>query len=211
MQVSLFSEIPGHYRLQAGVDEAGRGPWAGPVCAAAVLLDPAHPIAGLADSKKLTASTRERLAEHIKLHALSWSVAWATVQEIDTLNILQATFLAMRRAVHGLDTSPDHVIVDGNKIPPGLPCPATALIKGDNLEPAVSAASILAKTARDQLCLQLHELYPGYGFDQHKGYGTALHQQRLQALGPCPEHRTSFAPVKRALMQTQRLSHGTTE
>lgn len=211
MQASLFSDSPGSYRFLAGVDEAGRGPWAGPVCAAAVVLDPAHPVEGLADSKKLTAHKRERLAEQIKLHALSWSVAWATVQEIDTLNILQATFLAMRRAVQGLSISPDHVIVDGNKIPPGLPCSATALIKGDSLEPAVSAASILAKTARDQLCLQLHALYPDYGFDQHKGYGTALHQQRLQTLGPCPEHRTSFAPVKRALMPIHRFSHGATE
>ncbi|CAM5180455.1 Ribonuclease HII OS=Castellaniella defragrans OX=75697 GN=rnhB PE=3 SV=1 [Castellaniella defragrans] len=181
----------------AGVDEAGRGPLAGPVYAAAVILDPAAPIAGLDDSKKLSPARREQLALQIRARALAWSVARASVEEIDTLNILQATLLAMRRACLALQRTPRLILVDGNRLPRALPAPARAVIGGDALEPAISAASILAKTARDAYCLELHARYPQYAFDQHKGYGTALHLARLQAYGPCPAHRTSFAPVRR--------------
>lgn len=199
MQSTLFPEpVDGACRF-AGVDEAGRGPLAGPVFAAAVILDPARPVSGLNDSKKLTARRREELALLIQRDALAWSVAQASVAEIDCLNILQATFLAMQRALAGLSVAPDHALIDGNRVPRGLTCPATAIVGGDALEPAISAASILAKTARDAACLALHARYPGYGFDQHKGYGTALHIERLSALGPCPEHRRSFAPVRRLI------------
>jgi ribonuclease HII len=199
MQADLF-EIP-QGDLSAGVDEAGRGPWAGAVFAAAVILDPARPIVGLADSKKLSAARREALAHEIREKALAWCVAHADVQEIDQLNILQATFLAMRRACEGLSTRPELFLIDGNRVPPNLPAPAMAIIKGDAKVQAISAASILAKTARDQDCERLHEQYPQYKFAQHKGYGTALHQQRLTQYGPCPAHRVSFAPVRRALEQ----------
>ncbi|WP_313701004.1 ribonuclease HII [Achromobacter sp.] len=181
--------------LTAGVDEAGRGPLAGEVYAAAVILDPARFIDGLADSKVLTAVRREELALQIKEQALAWCIASATVAEIDSLNILRATMLAMQRAVHGLATVPQLALVDGNQAPK-LRCTVQTVIKGDALVPAISAASILAKTARDADLLRLHTLYPQYAFDQHKGYGTALHLQRLREHGPCAEHRRSFAPIK---------------
>ncbi len=179
----------------AGVDEAGRGPLAGDVYAAAVILDPDRPIAGLADSKILSESKRDALALEIKAHALAWCIASATVEEIDRLNILQATMLAMQRAVQGLEVVPDLAWIDGNRAPL-LSCAVKTIVKGDALVPAISAASILAKTARDETLLTLHALYPQYAFDQHKGYGTALHMQRLREYGPCPAHRRSFAPVR---------------
>lgn len=183
----------------AGVDEAGRGPLAGPVYAAAVILDPDRPIAGLKDSKKLSARRRQQLTADIRAHAWDWSIASASVEEIDALNILQATMLAMRRAIQGLSCVPAQVCIDGNQVPRDLQCPAQAMVGGDAGHPAISAASILAKTARDDACMRLHALYPAYGFDQHKGYGTAMHLERLRTLGPCPEHRRSFSPVRRAL------------
>ncbi|WP_232304984.1 ribonuclease HII [Castellaniella caeni] len=183
----------------AGVDEAGRGPLAGPVFAAAVILDPAQPIAGLADSKKLGARTRERLADEIRQRSLAWAIAQVGVEQIDQLNILQATLLAMRQACLALPSPPTKILVDGNRLPAGLPCAAQAVVGGDALVAAISAASILAKTARDADCLRLHALYPHYAFDQHKGYGTALHLARLAEFGPCPAHRRSFAPVRRLL------------
>ncbi|TCT10063.1 ribonuclease HII [Paralcaligenes ureilyticus] len=181
----------------AGIDEAGRGPLAGPVFAAAVILHPMRPIEGLADSKTLSANRREQLAALIRERAQAWCIACASVEEIDALNILQATLLAMRRACAGLAIRPDHVLVDGNQLPKGLPCPAQAIVKGDARVAEISAASILAKTARDADCLVLHRCYPDYGFDRHKGYGTALHLERLRLHGPCAAHRRSFAPVKR--------------
>ena len=199
MQADLFAPAPTD--LSAGVDEAGRGPWAGPVFAAAVILDPARPILGLADSKKLSAARREALAHEIRDKALAWCIAKADVHEIDQFNILQATFLAMRRACEGLSTQPDQFLIDGNRVPSGLPGPATALVKGDARVQAISAASILAKTARDHDCELLHVQYPQYEFARHKGYGTALHQERLTQYGPCPAHRISFAPVRKALEQ----------
>ncbi|KAA6184809.1 ribonuclease HII [Thiohalocapsa marina] len=185
--------------LTAGVDEAGRGPLAGPVCAAAVLLDPGAIPVGLDDSKRLSASARERLYGEIERQALSCAIAWASAEEIDRLNILQASLLAMRRAVLALRPSPEVVLVDGNRCPDGLPCPARAIVGGDALEPAISAASILAKVARDRAMLALDARYPDYGFAQHKGYPTRLHLQALERLGPCPEHRRSFGPVRRLL------------
>jgi len=182
----------------AGVDEAGRGPLAGPVYAAAVILDVSRPIAGLADSKILSEPMRDALALEIRERALAWSIASASVEEIDEINILQATMLAMERAVIGLSTLPDLVRVDGNRLP-RLSCRGEAIVKGDATVPAISAASILAKTARDADLRLLHDTYPGYGFDQHKGYGTALHLSQLASLGPCPAHRRSFAPVRNAL------------
>lgn len=184
--------------LVAGVDEAGRGPLAGPVVAAAVILDELQPIAGLNDSKKLTEKRREKLHEEILAKALCCSIAEASVQEIDTLNILQATMLAMRRAVDGLRLKPVKVLVDGNRLPV-LDVRAEAIVQGDALVPAISAASILAKVHRDRLCARLHAQYPQYGFDRHKGYGTAEHLQALALHGPSPWHRTSFAPVARSL------------
>ncbi|NWG87583.1 MAG: ribonuclease HII [Hydrogenophilaceae bacterium] len=186
--------------LICGVDEAGRGPLAGPVCAAAVILDPHRPIGGLKDSKKLSAANRLRLAAEIRQKALAWSVAWASVEEIDALNILQATLLAMRRSVLNLATRPGEVWVDGNTCP-ALPYPCLAIVKGDALEPAISAASILAKTERDKEMLQLAKYYPDYGFDRHSGYPTAEHIQALQRHGASPVHRKSFGPVKRVLTQ----------
>jgi ribonuclease HII len=180
----------------AGVDEAGRGPLAGPVFAAAVILDPGHPIAGLDDSKKLSPSRREELALQIREYALGWAVASATVEEIDRMNILQATFLAMERACRSLQRTPRMILVDGNRLPRRLSAPARAIVGGDAREPAISAASILAKTSRDAYCLELHARYPHYAFDQHKGYGTALHLARLEAFGPCLAHRRNFAPVR---------------
>ena len=183
-----------------GVDEAGRGPLAGPVTAAAVMLDPERPIEGLRDSKKLSAAARERLADEIRLHAAAWCVAEASVAEIDQLNILQATMLAMQRAVAGLGRMPDDVWVDGNRCPDWT-WRSQAVVKGDDKVAAIAAASILAKTARDQYMCQLHEAYPVYGFSRHMGYGTAAHLAALKAHGACPQHRRSFAPVKLVLDQ----------
>ncbi|MDR0736328.1 MAG: ribonuclease HII [Zoogloeaceae bacterium] len=179
-----------------GVDEAGRGPLAGPVVAAAVLLDPQNPIAGLNDSKKLSASRRAHLAEHIREQALAWAVAEASAEEIDAINILQASLLAMQRAVVGLALIPAAAVVDGNRCPQ-LAMPVSAVVRGDGKIAAIAAASILAKTARDALMLDLHRHYPRYGFDQHMGYPTAAHLAALQQHGPCPAHRRSFAPVAR--------------
>lgn len=198
-QPDLFDIVQPAVVHVAGIDEAGRGPLAGPVYAAAVILDPAKVINGLADSKKLTAQRRDALAIEIRTHALAWCIASASVEEIDSLNILQATMLAMRRACEGLSLTPGTALIDGNRIPQGLPCPAEAIVKGDATVAAISAASILAKTARDADCMALHECYPQYSFDQHKGYGTALHLAKLEMHGPCPAHRRSFAPVRRLL------------
>ena len=194
-QPDLFASLSRNAQLVAGVDEAGRGPLAGDVFAAAVILDPARPISGLADSKVLTALRRDALALEIQEKALSWSVATATVEEIDQINILQATLLAMKRAVEGLHIAPELALVDGNQ-PPRLSCEVQTIVKGDSLIEAISAASILAKTARDHDLLRLHVLYPDYGFDLHKGYGTALHMARLKQFGPSAVHRRSFAPVR---------------
>lgn len=184
--------------LMAGVDEAGRGPLAGPVVAAAVILDDLQPIVGLNDSKKLTAKRRVQLFDEIRARALCFSIAEATVQEIDQLNILQATMLAMKRAVEGLRLKPQRVLVDGNRLPT-LDILAEAIVQGDALVPAISAASILAKVHRDRLCEEMHERYPVYGLDQHKGYGTAQHLAALQVHGPADCHRMTFAPVARSL------------
>ncbi|MEW6025344.1 MAG: ribonuclease HII [Pseudomonadota bacterium] len=183
-----------------GVDEAGRGPLAGPVTAAAVMLDPARPIAGLRDSKKLSAAARERLADEIREKAAAWCVAEASVGEIDTLNILHATLLAMQRAVAGLGCDPDEVMVDGNRCPQWA-WRSQAVVKGDDKIAAIAAASILAKTARDAFMVRLHAEYPVYGFAQHMGYGTAAHLDALKAHGACPQHRRSFGTVKLAIDQ----------
>ena len=183
-----------------GVDEAGRGPLAGPVVAAAVMLDPARPIDGLRDSKKLSARARERLADAIRERAAAWCVAEASVAEIDRLNILHATMLAMQRAVAGLARAPDDVWVDGNRCPDWA-WRSQAVVKGDDKVAAIAAASILAKTSRDQFMCRLHEEFPAYGFAKHMGYGTAAHLAALQAHGACPQHRRSFAPVKLLLDQ----------
>lgn len=188
--------------LIAGVDEAGRGPLAGPVVAAAVILDDLHPISGLADSKQLTALRRERLFDEIRAKALCFSVAQASVEEIDSLNILQATLLAMRRAVLGLRLPPKLVLVDGNRLPV-LPMRCEAIVKGDALIAAISAASILAKVTRDRWCADYDAQYPAYGFAQHKGYGTALHLAALRANGACPQHRQTFRPVTEVLSAAQ--------
>jgi ribonuclease HII len=182
----------------AGVDEAGRGPLAGPVVAAAVILDDLQPIKGLADSKLLTARKRERLFDEIRARALCCSIASASVEEIDRLNILQATLLAMTRAVQGLRLLPKRVLVDGNRVPL-LAMPVAAIVKGDSKVQAISAASILAKVQRDRWCQELHARHPDYGFDKHKGYPTPEHLAALQRLGPCPEHRRSYAPVRAVL------------
>lgn len=194
-QATLVWDVPG---LMAGVDEAGRGPLAGPVVAAAVILDDRAPIKGLADSKQLTPLRRERLYDEIRAKALCCSVAQASVEEIDQLNILQATMLAMQRAVQGLRLKPGKVLVDGNRLPP-LDVLAEAIVCGDALVPSISAASILAKVTRDRLLCELHLKHPEYGFDRHKGYGTAQHMRALQVHGPLAAHRRSFAPVARAL------------
>ena len=189
---TVFSwDAPG---LMAGVDEAGRGPLAGPVVAAAVILDPSNPIMGLADSKKLTALRREKLYDEIQAKVLCCSIAMATVEEIDRFNILQATMLAMKRAVEGLRLKPHKVLVDGNRLP-ALKILAEAIVKGDALVPAISAASILAKVYRDRWCGEYDLQFPQYGFAGHKGYGTAAHLAALKAHGACPQHRKSFAPV----------------
>lgn len=194
-QATLMWDTPG---LVAGVDEAGRGPLAGPVVAAAVILDELNPIAGLADSKKLTAARREKLYDEIRAKALCCSIAEASVEEIDTLNILQATLLAMRRAVEGLRLKPAKVLVDGNRLPV-LDVLAEAIIKGDATVPAISAASILAKVHRDRWCAEYDREFPQYGFAAHKGYGTAEHLAALRAHGACPQHRKTFAPVTEVL------------
>jgi len=196
-QASLAWDVPG---LVAGVDEAGRGPLAGPVVAAAVILDDHKPIKGLADSKKLTALRREKLFDEIRAKALCCSVALATVEEIDRLNILQATMLAMQRAVKGLRLKPAKVLVDGNRLPV-LDVVAEAIVSGDALVQAISAASILAKVTRDRMLDELHAQHPLYGFDRHKGYGTAQHLAALREFGPLPEHRRSFAPVAQAMQE----------
>lgn len=181
-----------------GVDEAGRGPLAGPVTAAAVILDPTRPITGLRDSKKLSEAQRDALAIEIKEKALAWAIAECSEQEIDTLNILQATMLAMRRAVEALKITPTLALIDGNRCPV-MAVRSEAIVKGDDKVPAISAASILAKTARDHLLAQLHLQYPEYALDQHKGYPTALHLERLKQHGVSPIHRKSYAPVKALL------------
>ena len=181
--------------LMAGVDEAGRGPLAGPVVVAAVILDELQPIKGLADSKVLTALKREKLFDEIRAKALCFCIAEASPEEIDRLNILQATLLAMQRAVSGLRLKPTLVQVDGNRLPK-LPMPAEAIVKGDAKVPAISAASILAKVTRDRQCLTMHETYPAYGFATHKGYPTPEHLAALREHGPSPWHRLSFAPVR---------------
>jgi ribonuclease HII len=194
-QAALSWDTPG---LVAGVDEAGRGPLAGPVVAAAVILDDRNPILGLADSKVLTARRREQLFDEIRAKALCCSVAQASVDEIDALNILQATMLAMRRAVEGLRLKPALVLVDGNRLP-ALGMRAEAIVKGDSKIAAISAASILAKVTRDRWCVELDAQYPQYGFAGHKGYGTAEHLRALQDHGVCPQHRKTFSPVAKVL------------
>ncbi|MEH8025695.1 ribonuclease HII [Gallibacterium anatis] len=184
-------------KLIAGVDEVGRGPLVGAVVTAAVILDPERPITGLADSKKLSEKKRLLLAEEIKEKALAWSLGRAEAAEIDQLNILQATMLAMCRAVQGLHIQPDFVLIDGNRIPAALNIAAQAVVKGDSLVAEISAASILAKVERDQEMLLLHQKYPQYGFDRHKGYPTKLHLEMLEKYGILAEHRQSFAPVKK--------------
>jgi ribonuclease HII len=195
LQISLVWDTSG---LVAGVDEAGRGPLAGPVVAAAVILDDRHPIHGLADSKKLSAKRREALFDEIRAKALCCSIAQASVEEIDTINILQATLLAMRRAVLGLRLPPKLVLVDGNRLPL-LEIRSEAIVKGDEKVPCISAASILAKVTRDRWCNQYHAEFPQYGFDQHKGYGTAAHLAALRQHGACPQHRKTFRPVREVL------------
>jgi ribonuclease HII len=185
--------------LVCGVDEAGRGPLAGPVVAAAVILDPARPIAGLNDSKKLSAKRREFLAVEIRAKALAWAVAEASVEEIDRINILQASLLAMQRAVDGLATRPSHALIDGNRCPK-LACTSEAIIGGDGKVASIAAASILAKTVRDAGMLELHTRYPQYGFDRHMGYPTAAHLKALREHGVTPIHRRSYAPVAQLLL-----------
>ena len=193
--LSLFSNSG---ELICGVDEAGRGPLAGPVFAAAVIFDPARPIEGLRDSKKLSAARREALAELIRRDALAWSIAQCSEAEIDELNILQATMLAMRRAIEGLSTTPTLALIDGNRCPV-CTVRTEAIVKGDDKVAEISAASILAKTARDAALLDMHRAYPQYAFDQHKGYPTALHLERLREHGVSPVHRRSYAPVRALL------------
>ncbi|POR53671.1 RNase HII [Paraburkholderia eburnea] len=194
-QAGLLFESPDD--IICGVDEAGRGPLAGPVVAAAVILDPARPIEGLDDSKALTAKSRDALYDLIVERSLAWCVAEASVEEIDTLNILHATMLAMRRAVEGLSVTPTLARIDGNRCPV-LPVRSEAVIGGDALVPAISAASIIAKVTRDRMLLELHSAFPAYGFDAHAGYGTPQHLAALRAHGPCVHHRRTFAPVRAA-------------
>lgn len=203
-RINFYPGLPPRLRpftdedIVCGVDEAGRGPLAGPVFAAAVILDPKRPIEGLKDSKQLTEKRLAELAPQIKEYALAWSIAECSHLEIDSLNILQATMLAMRRAVETLSTLPTIALIDGNRCPP-LAVKAHAIVDGDDKVHAISAASILAKTARDAALVALHEVYPQYGFDQHKGYSTPLHLSRLREHGPCAIHRRSFAPVRELL------------
>lgn len=185
----------------AGVDEAGRGPLAGPVVVAAVILDPERPIDGLDDSKKLSEAKREALYELIVANAIAHCVVAMSVTEIDQLNIFQATMAGMSRAIAGLRPGAHEAWIDGNALPKDLPCPGRAIVGGDALEPAISAASILAKVTRDRIMVTMEQAYPGYGFASHKGYATPAHVEALQRLGPCIEHRRSFAPVKLMLDQ----------
>lgn len=185
--------------LVCGVDEVGRGPLAGAVVAAAVILDPARPIDGLADSKKLSEKRREQLSVEIRDKALAWSLGRAEVEEIDRINILHASLLAMRRAVLGLAVAPAHALIDGNRVPDDLPCSAQAIVGGDASEPAIAAASIIAKVARDREMVELATRFPGYGLEKHKGYPTKVHIEALQTLGVTVIHRRSFGPVRRLL------------
>jgi len=209
MNSNFQDELPIVEGLLAGVDEAGRGPLVGNVVAAAVILDPNNPVAGLADSKKLSAKRRESLAEQIRDSAIAWSVISIDAEEIDRINILQATMLAMKQAVEQLAVPPQHVFIDGNRCP-DINVPATAIVKGDARVAEISAASILAKVERDAQMLVLHETYPQYGFDKHKGYPTASHMAALAEYGPCPEHRTSYRPVRecRATRDEGRVTSG---
>lgn len=191
----------------AGVDEVGRGPLAGPVVAAAVMLDPNRPIPGLDDSKRLTARRREALSEEVRTHALAWALGRSEVDEIDRVNILQASMLAMERAVAALSIQPGHVYVDGNRLP-NLPMAATAVVGGDALIAEIAAASILAKVSRDAELVALDERFPGYGFAGHKGYPSRAHLEALERLGPCPEHRRSFAPVRARLERAAGSAEG---
>lgn len=194
-------ELDSAYQAQrvAGTDEAGRGPLCGPVCAAAVILPPGYEATGLNDSKKLTERRREALFDSIRADAVAWSIAWCSAADIDRLNILQASHLAMVKAVDGLAVVPEHVLVDGNRIPRSLSLPATPLVKGDGRHSAIAAASVLAKVARDRHMMALDERFPGYELGRNKGYPTAVHMAALTSQGACPEHRRSFAPVRRAL------------
>ncbi len=207
MVIKLQEEVPAVHGLLAGVDEAGRGPLVGNVVAAAVILDPERPIDGLTDSKKLSAKRREQLAEQIRDNATAWRVISIDSVQIDRINILQATMLAMQQAVAQLDTTPEHVFIDGNRCPL-MAIPATAIIKGDSRVAEISAASILAKVERDAQMLTLHESYPQYGFDKHKGYPTKAHFEALAEHGPCPEHRRSYAPVRRAVAKRAEFVAG---
>lgn len=196
---------PAEPGLEAGVDEAGRGPLAGPVVVAAVILPVEYNLEFLDDSKKITAARRERLAPQIENQAISYAVEFVEVDEIDRVNILQATLNGMQRAVENLDPRPTRAMVDGNRAP-SLSCQVVTVIGGDRLVPSISAASVLAKVYRDRLMLSMHERYPAYGFDRHKGYPTALHLERLKQMGPCPIHRTSFAPVRKLMGSTLDLN-----
>ena len=201
MKVTLQEELPVIKGLLAGTDEAGRGPLAGNVVAAAVILNPDLPIAGLDDSKKLSEKKRRLLNDEIKQKALAWSVVSISPQQIDETNILQASLFAMKTAAENLDVTPEHIFVDGNKNLVDCFCSNTAIIKGDSRVAEISAASILAKVERDAQMLVLHEQYPEYGFDKHKGYPTRAHREILISIGPCPEHRRSYAPVRDALLK----------
>ena len=210
MKRSYFYEVQPAWLSCAnlcGVDEAGRGPLAGPVYAAAVILNNADMVDGLADSKKLSAAQRDRLAIEIKSRATAWAIAWASAEEIDQHNILRASLLAMRRAVLALSVTPDQVVVDGTHCPV-VDQPVAAIVKGDSKIAAISAASIMAKTARDHAMCALHEIFPQYGFASHKGYPTAQHIAALKLNGPCPQHRRSFAPVRAMLAPTMQTTLG---
>lgn len=199
MPLPLFDEdFTSGVTLFCGADEAGRGPIAGPVFAAAVILDPDHPIAGLRDSKKLSEHRRDELALEIKHHAKAWAIAECSIDEIDVLNILHASMLAMKRAIESLAIKPELALIDGNRCPK-LAIAAKAIVKGDDKVAAISAASILAKTARDAVMLDLHRQYPEYGFDRHKGYPTAYHLEQLSIHGVSPVHRKTYAPVRKIL------------
>ena len=202
MNTNFQEELPAVEGLLAGVDEAGRGPLVGNVVAAAVILDRNKPVAGLADSKKLSAKRRELLAARIRDSAIAWSVISIDAGQIDRINILQATMLAMKQAVEQLAVAPQHVFIDGNRCP-DINVPATAIVKGDARVAEISAASILAKVERDAQMLALHETWPQYGFDKHKGYPTKAHFEALAEYGPCPEHRRSYAPVRKAMASAE--------
>ncbi len=202
--LSLFPESFDNERIICGADEAGRGPIAGPVYAAAVILDPDNPVEGLKDSKKLSERQRDALVPEIRQKAKAWAIASCTIEEIDELNILWASMLAMKRAIESLPIKPAVALIDGNRIPKGLAMPAETIVKGDDKIPEISAASILAKTARDAVMMELHIRYPEYGFDRHKGYPTVFHLQQLEKYGISPVHRRSYAPVRRILEKQAR-------